>query len=141
MQVIQGDVNEALRLMNMSKISLEDEDVQEQVQQDPVRDAFSKVRLPSLPAPPPPALARTPRRPRGSAGPCGGRQHPCVLQVRDHIVRTGTHEVSWKDLQTVCAGTDKEALRAMATEYAALDIWSIEQDANGHIRLLVEEMG
>jgi hypothetical protein len=42
-QVIEGDVNEALRLMNMSKISLEDEDVQEQVQHDPVREAFSKV--------------------------------------------------------------------------------------------------
>ena len=37
-------MNEALRLMNMSKISLEDEDVQEQVQHDPVRQAFAKVR-------------------------------------------------------------------------------------------------
>jgi hypothetical protein len=44
-QVAQGDVDEALRLMNMSKISLEDEDVQEAVQHDPVRDAFAKVRL------------------------------------------------------------------------------------------------
>ena len=44
-QVIEGDVNEALRLMNMSKISLEDEDVQEQVQQDPVREAFAKACL------------------------------------------------------------------------------------------------
>lgn len=43
-QVIEGDVNEAIRLMNMSKISLEDEEYQEQVQQDPVREAFSKVR-------------------------------------------------------------------------------------------------
>jgi hypothetical protein len=42
-QVIEGDVNEALRLMNMSKISLEDDDTQEQVQHDPVRVAFSKV--------------------------------------------------------------------------------------------------
>ena len=52
-QVIEGDVNEALRLMNMSKISLEDEDVQEQVQHDPVREAFSKVRA----CHPPPLLA------------------------------------------------------------------------------------
>lgn len=43
MQVMEGDVNEALRLMNMSKISLEDDDTQEHVQHDPVRDAFSKV--------------------------------------------------------------------------------------------------
>jgi hypothetical protein len=43
LQVAQGDVDEALRLMNMSKISLEDEDVQDAVQHDPVRDAFAKV--------------------------------------------------------------------------------------------------
>lgn len=43
LQVIQGDVDEALRLMSMSKISLEDEDLQEQVAKDPVREAFSKV--------------------------------------------------------------------------------------------------
>ena len=45
-QVIQGDVDEALRLMRMSKISLEDEEQQDAVMNDPVRDAFSKV-LPS----------------------------------------------------------------------------------------------
>ena len=50
-QVIEGDVNEAMRLMNMSKISLEDEDTVEQVQHDPVRDAFSKVRLPATTTP------------------------------------------------------------------------------------------
>lgn len=44
LQVIQGDVDEALRLMSMSKISLEDEELQEQVVKDPVREAFSKVR-------------------------------------------------------------------------------------------------
>ena len=43
LQVIQGDVDEALRLMSMSKISLEDEELQEQVVKDPVREAFSKV--------------------------------------------------------------------------------------------------
>jgi hypothetical protein len=43
LQVIEGDVNEALRLMNMSKISLEEEEYREQVNQDPVREAFSKV--------------------------------------------------------------------------------------------------
>jgi hypothetical protein len=43
-QVIQGDVDEALRLMRMSKISLEDEEHQDAVMNDPVRDAFSKVR-------------------------------------------------------------------------------------------------
>lgn len=44
-QVAQGDVDEALRLMNMSKISLEDDDVQEAVSHDPVRDAFGKARV------------------------------------------------------------------------------------------------
>ena len=44
-QVIQGDVDEALRLMKMSKISLEDEEQQDAVMNDPVRDAFSKVLL------------------------------------------------------------------------------------------------
>lgn len=43
LQVIQGDVDEALRLMSMSKISLEDEELQEQIVKDPVREAFSKV--------------------------------------------------------------------------------------------------
>lgn len=47
MQVIQGDVDEALRLMRMSKISLEDEEQQDAVMNDPVREAFSKVRAAS----------------------------------------------------------------------------------------------
>jgi hypothetical protein len=46
LQVIQGDVDEALRLMSMSKNSLEDEEQQQAVTHDPIRDAFSKVRTP-----------------------------------------------------------------------------------------------
>ena len=61
--------------------------------------------------------------------------------MREHITRTQCKEISWKDLQTVCAGIDKEHLRTMATEYASFDIWSIEHDANGQMRLMVEEMG
>ena len=64
-----------------------------------------------------------------------------VLQVREHIQRTQCEEVSWKDLLTVCAGIEQEHVKQMATEYADFDIWSIEHDANGRPRLIVENMG
>ena len=63
------------------------------------------------------------------------------LQVREHIQRTQCEEVSWKDLLTVCAGIEQAHIKQMATEYADFDIWTLEHDANGHVRLLVESMG
>lgn len=63
------------------------------------------------------------------------------MQVREHIQRKLCEEVSWKDLLEVCAGIDHAAIKQMATEYADYDIWSIEHDANGQIRLLVQDMG
>lgn len=42
-QVIQGDVEEALRLMNMSKVSLDDEPEGGEKRDEPVREAFAKV--------------------------------------------------------------------------------------------------
>jgi hypothetical protein len=63
------------------------------------------------------------------------------MQVREHIQRTQCSEVSWKDLLTICAGIPQDQINQMVTEYADFDIWSIEHDANGHVRLLVESLG
>lgn len=101
--VIQGDVEEALRLMSMSKISLEDEDQRSAAKCDPIAEAFSKVK--------------------------------------EHIVRTECSEISWKELCTICHGTPPELVKQMVTEYQSYDVWSIEHDANGQVRLFVENMG
>lgn len=71
------------------------------------------------------------------------QRQPCAvgMQVRAHIQRAACEEVAWKDLLTICAGIDAEHVKQMAAEYAELDIWSIEHDANGHPRLVVENMG
>jgi hypothetical protein len=77
----------------------------------------------------------------GSHAPRDNTEGSACAQVREHIQRTLCEEVSWKDMLTICAGIDAEHIKQMAAEYADYDIWSIEHDANGHPRLLVENMG
>lgn len=63
------------------------------------------------------------------------------MQVREHIQRTQCEDVSWKDLLTVCAGIGAEHVQQMVGEYEDFGIWSVERDANGHVRIRVEDMG
>jgi hypothetical protein len=64
-----------------------------------------------------------------------------VLQVREHILRTHCTEISWTDLCTVCRGTNADDVKQMVSEYESYNLWSVENDANGQIRLLVEDLG
>jgi recombinational DNA repair protein RecR len=65
----------------------------------------------------------------------------CVLQVREHIQRTQCTEISWRDLCTICTSISHDSIREMINEYAGFDIWTIEDDANGQPRLLVDQVG
>lgn len=64
-----------------------------------------------------------------------------TVQVREHILRTQAQEISWQDLCTVCQGMDQDAIKQMVTEYESYNLWSVEHDANGHVRLMVEDLG
>lgn len=62
-------------------------------------------------------------------------------QVREHILRTQAQEISWQDLCTVCQGMDQDDIKRMVTEYESYNLWLVEHDANGHVRLMVEDLG
>jgi hypothetical protein len=64
-----------------------------------------------------------------------------AMQVREHIQRTQCSQISWTDLLTICAGISPDHVQQMVKEYEEFGIWLVEHDANGHVRIHVENMG
>lgn len=75
----------------------------------------------------------------GRCSPRGARLHTQFVQVREHIQRTQCTEISWRELCTICNNVAQESIREMISEYASFDIWTVEHDANGQPRLLVDQ--
>lgn len=63
------------------------------------------------------------------------------VQVREHILRTQAQEISWQDLCKICQGMEQDDIKQMVSEYESYNLWIVEHDANGHVRLMVEDMG
>ena len=95
-EVIQADVDEALRLMRMSKVSLLDDAGRGKGRgsSDPISDIYGIIR--------------------------------------DHAVRTGSQEVAFQKAQQLIQprGFRDEQLRACLEEYAALNVWSLDDTMN-----------
>jgi recombinational DNA repair protein RecR len=78
---------------------------------------------------------------------CTFKSAPCcvklllALQVREHILRTQCTEISWQDLCKICSGTSNDEIKHMVSEYESYNLWSVEHDDGGQIRLLVAELG
>ena len=64
-----------------------------------------------------------------------------LVQVREHILRTQAQEISWQELCKICQGMEQDDIKQMVSEYESYNLWIVEHDANGHVRLMVEDLG